>query len=385
MDFGFVRASDAKGMEKVTISREGYSSYLLIVDKYSCMMWVFLTKSKAAPVKIIDTFLSAHKNTTGLCRVQTDQGRELARSAEFHETLQKHNYTLETTALESSFQNAIVEHPHQTLGNMMRSMLKVANMSNIFWANALLHAVYIKNCLLHTTISVSPYEKYTGTKPDISHLRVFGSCVIVKNQGDCPGKLNQHITIGTFLRFVGNKSNIIFYDNKTHQTQSAQHLEFNETHYHYSNQPPCANCLKNIATAQAEQKYHDINQPKITPPYPLVTTSNVPYDKSDHHAAAATSQDTVVLEKTPKFYTTHPAAVLPFKATSQSVGYNLTTISTASIPPYSQQLFSTGITFQCPTNHYSRIAPCSSIAMKGIHMGAGVVALNGRTAAGWVV
>ena len=176
MDFGFVRSSDAKEEEKVMVSPEGHTSYLLIVDEYSSRMtWVFPTKSKEPPIDIIDTFLNTYKNTDGLRRICTDRGRELSQSAEFRKLIQKHEYVLETMASESSFQNAIVERPHRTLRNMMRSMLHAGNMSNRFWLDALIHAVYIKNCIPHSTIEISPYEKYSGVKPDLGHLRVFGS------------------------------------------------------------------------------------------------------------------------------------------------------------------------------------------------------------------
>ena len=93
--------------------------------------------------------------------------------------------------------------------------------------------------------------------------------VIVKNQGDWPGKLNKHITIGTFLRFGGNKRNVIFHDNSTHQTQSACHLEFDETHCHCTDGPPHAQKLNDIASAQADAKYHNQTQPKLTTPCKL--------------------------------------------------------------------------------------------------------------------
>ena len=85
----------------------------------------------------------------------------------------------------------------------------------------------------------------------------------------CGDELNKHATIATFPWFGGNKCNIVFFfDNMTHQTQLAHHFEFDETHYHCSNCPPHTNCLKSIATAQAEQKYHELNQPKVNLPCP---------------------------------------------------------------------------------------------------------------------
>ena len=120
---------------------------------------------------------------------------------------------METTAVESSFQNAIVERPHRTLGDMMRSMLTSAGLSNTFWANALPHAIYVKNRLSHRAITITPFEKLKGAKTYISHLCVFGTNVIVKSPGRRPSKLNKHITTGIFISYGGHDRNVIFCDN----------------------------------------------------------------------------------------------------------------------------------------------------------------------------
>jgi hypothetical protein len=70
MDFGFMRASSSdyskpnKSLDRVVDSWDGFSSYLLIVDKASQYIRVFLTKSKEPPLEIIDTFLDrfGHRN-----------------------------------------------------------------------------------------------------------------------------------------------------------------------------------------------------------------------------------------------------------------------------------------------------------------------------------
>ncbi len=63
MDFGFMRASCSDyrkpnpKTDRVVQSWDGYSSYLLVVDKASRFMWVFLTKSKDPSLDIINQFL----------------------------------------------------------------------------------------------------------------------------------------------------------------------------------------------------------------------------------------------------------------------------------------------------------------------------------------
>jgi hypothetical protein len=84
MDFGFKRASTSnfsqpsKKHDRVVLSYNGYLSYLLIIDKVSQYIWVFLSNSKEPPLDIIDAFLSrfGHKHSGSIC---TDQGSELAR------------------------------------------------------------------------------------------------------------------------------------------------------------------------------------------------------------------------------------------------------------------------------------------------------------------
>ena len=149
MDFGFVQVKNDETSNKLLRSRQGFSSYLLIIDEYTRYMWAFPTKSKSPPSDIIDQFLIQYKRSSGLRRIRTDLGKELARSTLVRTTISKHGYTLEPTAPNSSFQNSKVERPHRTLGNMMRSMLKGSNLDKSYWADALLHAVYLKNRLPH--------------------------------------------------------------------------------------------------------------------------------------------------------------------------------------------------------------------------------------------
>ncbi len=79
MDFGFMRASTLdymqrdKTKDRVVCSYECYFSYLLIIDKASCFVWVFLTNLKSPPIDIIKEFLTQHGHDDGGC-IWTDQG-----------------------------------------------------------------------------------------------------------------------------------------------------------------------------------------------------------------------------------------------------------------------------------------------------------------------
>ncbi len=56
-------------------------------------------------------------------------------------------------------------------------MLNEKNLPNYFWAKAVATVVYIMNRTPTTTVhGMTPEEKFTGKKPDVSHLKVF-SCI----------------------------------------------------------------------------------------------------------------------------------------------------------------------------------------------------------------
>ena len=100
--------------------------------------------------------------------------------------------TLKVTAPESSFQIGAVERLHQTLAGMMRAMLLGSSIGSYCWFNALLHAVHLKNGLPHQSLNnkMAPYEAWTNEKPDLSHLRVFGSILCAKKHGGRKAKLD---------------------------------------------------------------------------------------------------------------------------------------------------------------------------------------------------
>ena len=68
-----------------------------------------------------------------------------------------------------------------------------------------------------------------------------------------------------------------------------------------------------------------------------------------------------------------PEAKLPRRATSGSVGFDVQSSQVTVIPAMSQAIVHTGLAMAVPTGMYLRIAPRSSLSMKGINVGAGVV------------
>ena len=234
MDFGFVRGSQytIKQEDGPTItSKDGYNSYLLVIDRASRYTWIFLSQSKHPPVatarRVLQKFKSAHPHRT--CR--TDQGGELGRSQEFGKMCHEEGFNLELTGAEASSQNGMAESPNRVFAQMMRCALYSADLGPEYWSFALRLSVYVKNRLPHRFLPSTPYQMLTGKKPDISRLRVFGSrvCARIPGASKFP-KLDQKNTNGIFLGYTATDHNIYFEDDDSGQVLISTHVMFDEAH-----------------------------------------------------------------------------------------------------------------------------------------------------------
>ena len=86
MDFGFVRGSDwSKKLNdgKLVTSVDKYRCYLLVIDKASRYIWIYLTRTKQPPFQQVDGLLKLWRGKFKHCTVTTDQGKELGTSIAF--------------------------------------------------------------------------------------------------------------------------------------------------------------------------------------------------------------------------------------------------------------------------------------------------------------
>jgi hypothetical protein len=78
-------------------------------------------------------------------------------------------------------QNGLSERYNRSIVEKARCLLFDAQLNKSFWAEAVNTAVYMKNRSLAAGLDsdCTPYEMWTGRKPNESHLRIFGSTVMV--------------------------------------------------------------------------------------------------------------------------------------------------------------------------------------------------------------
>lgn len=352
-DFGFVRGSEFKlttSEGKTVTLVDGKNSYCLIVDRATRYCWVYLSDLKEPPTKAVKLILQKFKNEKvsnhTFC---THNNQGLNKSSDFRQMLEEQGFTIELTGPDSLDQNVRAERPHQDFGQMMCCALHGAGLGPEFWSFALTHAVHVKNRLWHSSQNCTPYEAFTGTRPDLSLLRIFGSRVYVCDTGLKKVKLDYHTRIGVFLCFSATQKNIYYLDDDTGKVKQGRHALFDEAHFTVpaAKAPLAAQTLQRLGYLQKE--------------------SWLDLDEQLKHTQAINDE----LHVCPLTHT----AIVPKQGKDESVGYDLFLDSDSiQIEPNAVVLLSTGIAARPPKGSYLHVASRSSYALKcDLHIAGGVI------------
>jgi hypothetical protein len=227
--------------------------YLLIVNEASRFLWVFLTKSEEPPLAIVEMFLGRFGHADGGV-VRTDQGSELARSPEFCDTiLHNYQYVIEPTGADSPSQNGAAEIYNGKLAVRARTLSFGSGLPTKFWSSALLHAVYLHNWLVHTVTQTTPLKFMFGIKPDLSALKIFGSCVCIKRLGKQRSKLDRHNFKGVFLGYTATDQNIVYLDLDSRDVKTSHYAQFDEAWYLQPTRPPAPQLLYDLKVRPLEE------------------------------------------------------------------------------------------------------------------------------------
>ena len=110
-----------------------------------------------------------------------------------------------------------------------RSMLKTANLPNSFWEEAIATACYLQNRLPTTTLNLqTPFKKWSGIKPNLSHLKIFGSIAYSYVPSERRDKLEDRATKQIFVGYDDHfgKKGYRLYDPTTRNFQFSRSCIF---------------------------------------------------------------------------------------------------------------------------------------------------------------
>jgi len=260
----------------------------------------------------------------------------------FQQMARELGYILQPTAPDAAFQNGVVERPNRTLGDMMRTLLHSTNLGPEYWSWALIHAVYLKNRLPHRALGQTPFQAYTGYKPNLKKLRLFGCPVVARLPGKRPEKLDTHAAMGIFLGYTGTDNNIYYQDHLTKCIKISTHVTFDEAGY----------TLPKAALFNTQIRLQSIQ--------PSVQSEHTSEYTDDEQAPLNNTVGDDVLQVKRLSHN----ATMPTKAYEQAAGYDIHSAIHTSIPPHSTLKIPTDIAVTPPTGTYCQLQSRSGILTK---------------------
>jgi transposase InsO family protein len=167
---------------------------MLIVDDYSRWMWIHLLKTKDQACSAFKKTKALAENASNRCIkvLRSDRGGEFLWT-ELAQVCEEAGIEHQFTAPYSPQQNGVIEHRNRTVMAMACSLLKSMRLQGVLCGEAVRHDTYLLNRLPTKSMGdQTPFEAWSGKKPHLAHLRVFGCVAHAKITTPHLRKLKDH-------------------------------------------------------------------------------------------------------------------------------------------------------------------------------------------------
>jgi len=184
-------------------SMNGKVYAFVIVDDYSRYTWVlFLAHKDEAHISFVK-FCKRVQNEKGftIVNIRSDRGREFD-NKDIELFCDENGFGHNFSAPRTPQQNGVVERKNRSLQEMARTMLNEHKLPQYLWAEAVNTSCYVINrVIIRSKLGKTPYELWSGRKPQIGYFRVFGCKCFILNTKDNLGKFDAKSDEGIFLGY----------------------------------------------------------------------------------------------------------------------------------------------------------------------------------------
>ena len=223
--------SDLDEMSAASI--DGYKWTATYLNDHTHYGMMFFLKHKDEQFDTFKTYKAWAECQTGwkLKTIHTDRGGEFL-SKEQKRYLQECGIEHQTSMPYSPQQNGRAERFQQTIINKAESMRHAVGLFNGFWKHAVGTAVHIYNV---TPISKAKFltlkEMWSSSKPDISHLRIFGCAAYIHVLKGKRRKLDPKSREMIFVSYKNLSKGWQFWDAKNRCIEISHDVKFNESRF----------------------------------------------------------------------------------------------------------------------------------------------------------
>lgn len=162
-------------MEENGINNVRY--FLLIKDEATSFRYVYFLNSKNEVYINLKSFIPLVHNTIGkrIKNIRFDNGSEFV-NQDIKNILLKEGITWERISPYTPEQNGRIERDNRTVQESARTMLIASGLEKCLWPEAVRTAVYMLNRSTNSKrVDSTPYQEWFGKKPELGHIRIFGT------------------------------------------------------------------------------------------------------------------------------------------------------------------------------------------------------------------
>ncbi|GFV43749.1 retrovirus-related Pol polyprotein from transposon TNT 1-94 [Trichonephila clavipes] len=186
-----------------TESQGGNKYFLSIIDDYSRKVTVFPIRNKS---DVFQTFIRFQKRaerflSKKVIAVRTDGGLEFC-NKDMDNFLTELGIKHEVTNSYTPEMNGVAERFNLTALDGIKTLFKSSEVPHKFWGEALLCFTYTWNRICHKDSNKTPFEKYSGRKPSVLHLKPFGCLAYAGVPKQIRKKFNMRAKMGIMMGYA---------------------------------------------------------------------------------------------------------------------------------------------------------------------------------------
>ncbi len=158
----------------------GASYFVIFKDEFSGWIVINFMKMKSEVLIHLQSLFAFLKNQTGytIQTIRTDNGTEYVNVALSKWTTEM-GIRHETSVIYTPEQNGTSERTNRTIMESAKSMMFSSNAPLWLWAEAAGYSTYIRNRIASGQKKLTPFEVLHNRKPNVSHIKTFGSKTFV--------------------------------------------------------------------------------------------------------------------------------------------------------------------------------------------------------------
>lgn len=213
-----------------TPTPSGARYILTVTDDYTRKSWIYLTKARTELYERFREWQIEVERQSGevLKAIRCDNAQEYQALCT---QLRSSGIICEPTTPYTPEQNGTAERLNRTLTTKIRLMLVGAELPTELWGEAAYTACYLHNRTARNYEEqvVTPEEMWTGEKPDLAHLRIFGCVAYAQLAKEQRGKLDPTSMRGIFVGYTPTSRQYRVYNPETKTVERYSTVRFDET------------------------------------------------------------------------------------------------------------------------------------------------------------